>query len=283
MKVKLFGVIVCLGIVMATMTMPMPSPRIRQRSIQDKVDRLPPMGYLHLSAGEYHLNGLEIGEAKSIQGDGFGTRLYITDTIHLHDGSALRDVNIIAEADFGEDAILVDGQNQCVIYTCDAYAPPTKLLDGITVFCPTATGTGIRLAGVVALNHFGAISIRGFENGLVLERNGWGYVNGNNFDSVVIWGSKHLMRLESDDGNCQGNIFNAIQLQPTTGITESGLSVINSHYNQFRCVFGWDWAGGDTVYFAEDAHWNIAYGYIPKVNNESPTSIVVKEFDLPQK
>ncbi|MED1201773.1 glycosyl hydrolase family 28-related protein [Heyndrickxia acidicola] len=55
------------------------------------------------------------------------------------------------------------------------------------------------------------------------------WTNGNQFTNISIQACKTDIDLE----NCGGNIFTGLQIQPSSGIEQVGINLVNSHLNQF--------------------------------------------------
>lgn len=219
-------------------------------------------GVVELPAGTFNIKNLTINNNSSLIGSGSEvTTLNVAGTITMKDDSHLKGVKINCADDFEGNAVTLDGSSY-IEYVMD-------MLDDVYFKCGTATGTALYLEAIandggyhfVAVNHFGAIFIEGFEYGIRLycrETDGTAYITGNVWKYVGGYNVKNLIEFDNDaNGGVAKNEFTSIQYQ--WGVNSvTGVHIDStSHYNRFLSAVIWD--SGSNCFVIDEGS---AYNYI---------------------
>lgn len=252
-------------------------------------------GKVVLQEGTFNWTGEETINDCLVEGQGKGTIINLTSdasTIRINLHGNLRNVKVNVSSGYTGTAVIVgNGAGTRGI------GGEVGLLDGVKIWNEggegTVTGIGLQISseatGAVnqyagnALNSFGHIHIHGFEYGMKLyatetDAANPGFVDGNNFDSIVIEHSKYMLILNGvGTAECQGNIFAKIQQQPGSG-TDGGIHISGyANSNKFLSIMSWDWLVADGISLEIDSGISLTYamGYLPFYTDSGSENTII--------
>ena len=261
--------------------------------IQAAIDALPAVGgKVKLTEGNFSSGSLSLVNCLlEGQGEGLsiGTIITLTSpgsTITVDGKSKLRNLQVLVASDYTGTAVLVES-------TVGGTRHGTDVLDKVRIWhagsgADLIKGTGLLIRALstsgnlnVSLSSFGSIYVYGFEYGVKLyatETSNLGYVNGNIFGSLVFERNKHPLHLEGvGTAYVAGNIFQSIEIQPSSD-TVDGIHIVgNSDYNIFLAVFAWDWAtaSGSSILIDSGVVYTYAKGWLPSYTDNGTNSTII--------
>jgi len=239
-------------------------------------------GTVKLLEGTYNCASLSIDSCLlSGQGESSIIRLAAdTSTVTVHEGGKLHNVKVSVPSGYAGTAVIVEPKHPYV------FVGKVDVLDKVLIWSEnphpytnqTGTGLLIRATSVgtgnsLMLSSFGDITVYGaFEYSMRVSATRTGdimsFLTGNIFRTLILCQGKYLLTVEGigdgDGGACAGNIFHAIQLQPTS-TTVHGIHLVGlSHENKFLAVHAWDWSGakGNSLLIDSGVSGTYAMGYL---------------------
>jgi len=235
-------------------------------------------GRVVLLEGNFNCTSLSVSCPLEGQGEGDiydynGTNINLitnASTITVTKNGKLRNLKVSVLADYTGTAVLIEGEPY--------FISMHNVYDNLTIYHAGAgatlvTGTALLIRGIgtddddyisVTSCSFGSLYIYGFEYGVSLyaiETIHEGFVNGNIFGAMNIWYCRNPIALEGvGTADVQGNIFQAIEIQPLTAVTVNGIHLIGKvSHNHFVDIFCWDWVVATGAKLVIDSGVNYIY------------------------